>query len=431
MAILNKIFGRPSLKAFPERSLDSHLIIFAVCILLPMIGVAVFTSAFLAQRERARFRQGATEQTSALVSALDTELMSSIRVLKAMANSPSLDGDDLRAFSAEAIQIVRSQPDWITIILITPSGQQIVNTLRPLGTELPAAYERGSLEEVLRTGKPAVGALVDTKLIKGLGFTVRVPVVRGGVTKYVLTAGIDPKTILNLLLSQKLPSTWVIGVIDRNGRIVARTREPEKSLGKFASKDLLRAVAHAPEGWSEGNTLEGRQVYAAYRKSTFSGWTLAIGIPAQEFEAGAGQTILMIGGGTIAAGLLALWMATLLGKRIVAPVIALVSAAKAMSQGEHPEISTARGITEISILSHAFHEADEAVREREQRFRLIADATPALIWIRGLDKLCTWFNKGWLDFVGRTMEQEIGNGWTANVHPDDLCSRQGNLFDRL
>ena len=70
-----------------------------------MIGVAVFTSAFLAQGERARFKQGATERASALVSALDTELMSSIRVLKAMANSPILDSDDLRAFSAEAIQM--------------------------------------------------------------------------------------------------------------------------------------------------------------------------------------------------------------------------------------------------------------------------------------------------------------------------------------
>ena len=64
--------------------------------------------------------------------------------------------------------------------------------------------------------------------------------------------------------------------------------------------------------------------------------------------------------------------------------------------------------------------AERALRESESRFRVMADAAPVLIWISGTDKLCTWFNKPWLEFVGRTMEQELGNGWADNVHPDDL-----------
>jgi PAS domain S-box-containing protein len=64
--------------------------------------------------------------------------------------------------------------------------------------------------------------------------------------------------------------------------------------------------------------------------------------------------------------------------------------------------------------------AEDAVRESEERFRLIANVAPVMIWMSGLDKLCDYVNLPWIEFTGRTLEAELGNGWSEGVHPDDL-----------
>jgi len=61
------------------------------------------------------------------------------------------------------------------------------------------------------------------------------------------------------------------------------------------------------------------------------------------------------------------------------------------------------------------------LRESESRFRDVANTAPVMIWMSGTDKLCTFFNQGWLDYTGRTLQQELGNGWADGVHRADLA----------
>jgi PAS domain S-box-containing protein len=64
--------------------------------------------------------------------------------------------------------------------------------------------------------------------------------------------------------------------------------------------------------------------------------------------------------------------------------------------------------------------AERRARESEDRFRNMANCAPVLLWMSGRDKLCEFFNHGWLAFTGQSMEHEVGIGWVQGVHPDDV-----------
>jgi K+-sensing histidine kinase KdpD len=61
----------------------------------------------------------------------------------------------------------------------------------------------------------------------------------------------------------------------------------------------------------------------------------------------------------------------------------------------------------------------QELRESESRFRTMADTAPVLIWMAGTDTLRNFFNRPWLEFTGRTLDQELKNGWATGVHTED------------
>ena len=92
--------------------------------------------------------------------------------------------------------------------------------------------------------------------------------------------------------------------------------------------------------------------------------------------------------------------------------VGLGSAELVEIDGEPCVLSVAADITERA--------RDTALlREREEHFRIVANSVPVVIWMTGPDTHCTYVNQVWLDFTGRSLEMELGFGWTESLHPDD------------
>jgi PAS domain S-box-containing protein len=84
-----------------------------------------------------------------------------------------------------------------------------------------------------------------------------------------------------------------------------------------------------------------------------------------------------------------------------------------------PEGRIAGGFAVLRDVTEA-RRVEEQREESESRFRTMADGAPVLLWMSETDSLCTFFNQGWLEFTGRTLETEWGNGWAEGVHPEDF-----------
>jgi PAS domain S-box-containing protein len=89
-------------------------------------------------------------------------------------------------------------------------------------------------------------------------------------------------------------------------------------------------------------------------------------------------------------------------------------------------------IMSISVLIEQQRRTEQSLRESEARFRNMADTAPVMIWLSGPDKRATFFNKGWLEFTGRGLEQELGYGWASSVapdHRDDCLAAYSSAFE--
>lgn len=346
-------------------------------ILVTLLPLAVLGAAgvyLLVDRERESFERGMVERTRALVTAIDAELSASMTPLELLARSPTLDTDDLLGFRADAQRALEARRDvWSNIVLSHPeSADMLLNMLVPAGQPLFKTLDPASVVATARAGRPTVGVVVQGGVLKRPLFTVRVPVLREGKVKYVLSAVIETTKIARIVEGLQLPESYAVAVVDGNYTFVARKPPPEKAMA-VASGSLREALASARMGFVRGKLQDGSEIYRAFQHSSLSNWSVSIAAPREVVEQRLRGVWLAIAG-FVAAAVLGLSIAWYLASRISRPIAALAAAAPRLGHGDVSALPPPSGIDEVRGLSSALGEAAAAISEREERQRLAEQA---------------------------------------------------------
>jgi signal transduction histidine kinase/ActR/RegA family two-component response regulator len=345
--------------------LRSHLLVLTLAVLLPVSIFGVATTLWVADREREAFERGARERTLALLTAVDTELNGHVTSLQALATSYHLQNGDLDAFHRQSVRLLPMHTHWKGIALSVPSGERILTVARTaVAEELTVA--RTEIDRTLQNRAPTIGNLSVGD--EGRSFGISVPVDVNG-ELFVLGVLVDARSVLDLLTPQRLQRDWVAVVLDENGSIVARTFAQAGFPVETLSQGLRDALERAREGWIHHTSTSGEDTYMPFNRSTKSGWTVAMAIPAEDVESITDHTILLLTVGLLLALMIAVLLAAGFSRRIAEPIVELAAAAKALGRGAAVSAPTAAAVNEVRAVSRALVASARAVGEREERLR--------------------------------------------------------------
>lgn len=301
---------------------------------------------------------------------VDSELKSRQRILQTIAHSPALAEGDLESFYAFAKNNAPTRDT--TIILFDKTGRQLINTRAPFGASLPA--QRASTMQALMERHGVMSPLVSDVFFAPLGkrfdFSIQVPYMERGEPRYFVAMGLNAASLQQLLLQQNLPPTWLSVIVDRNGVLVARSRDPEKFVGQPADTHLQQKFAAQISGVTASTTLDGVPVKTFFYRIPASDWTAVLSIPESEIRQSAVHLAIGFALSSLAILGLAWVFARQIGWGVVRRMQKLELAAESLGRGEKVSY-TPQGLAEVDEvgrrIAHASDQLGTAQRDLELR----------------------------------------------------------------
>lgn len=358
------------------RSTWSHLLTFGLALLIPVILFAGILAWFYVDSEQERAKEQARLSAKELVVAVERELTGPRLMLQALATSPLLRSGDLQSFYSQARDV--SEALGSPIALHEPGQpRELLNTSLPWGEPPPAGDPQMSefMQAAIRTKQPVTTGLIKPSLQKSPAIVILVPSLQDGEVTYLLSVEIFASHLAEILRQVQIAPESISAIVDQRNVIVARSVDHDRFVGKSTPDDWI-SRATGPEGMWAGRNLEGIQMRTAYVGSSRTGWTIAVAVPEQIFNAPlqrASLALLSIGGLLLClAAALAYWA----GSRLSRSIRSLKDAGSAVAHGgSMPSVTTP--VLEVNEVGHALSLASDKVRNREAHLRSILQTVPS------------------------------------------------------
>jgi two-component sensor histidine kinase len=351
-----------------------RLLVMALTLAAPAILLMGALVAMQYSEGQRRFAMQLTAMTRALSLATDRQIGQGQSILQGLAVSPALAEGDLATFEKQAREATKGRDAWVVLM---SQDRQWLNTRMTAGETPPPMRLSDADWDRMSHGRTTVSDLIPrpAPLPPIIGFDLPV-LVNGKI--FVLGYIQSPDTFHSLMTAQAFPDTWTASIVDRKAALLARSRDQQKMLGKHASKDMQRAMAHANEGVIHSQTLDGVKTLSAFSRSQKSGWTFIVGVPRDELN----RTVLYslwpaIGG---AALLIALGVAAAFGfaRPISRDVRGLVAEADALAAGR-PLDPAPSHLQEIAEVRGSLQAAADILRARDDDARKAAERQQLMI----------------------------------------------------
>jgi len=423
-------------------SLKNRITAFTLALfLLGVWSIALFETRSLKTTLLEFFGEQQFSATATVAAQLNAEVDARFRALEKVAGeiSPELLGQpqELQRF-LEGRTIFQS---------LFNGGVRVADTAASTLASMPYSPERiganyadrDYMIAALREGKTNIGRPVPGKVLKApvLGLAAPIRDASGKIVGAVVGAinlG-QPNFFDRVTESRYGQSGGYLLVAPQHGLIVtgtdkSRVMTPAPAPGVNSMYD--RYVA-GHEGYGVAVSSRDVEELSAAKRIPAVDWLLVSVLPVAEAFAPIAilqrHTFWAALGFSLLFGGLAWWFISRVLRRQFAPMLAatrqlqdmrLESGAipKPLPVGQQDEIGQL--ISNFNVLLRSLAEGQHLLHESEQHYRTLADGGTALIWTSGTDKLCNYFNQPWLRFTGRTLEQELGNGWAEGVHPDHI-----------
>lgn len=396
-------------------------LIAASVIPLAVAGFAI--SIWFQQLARETQEAGLLYTSRSIAAAVDGELEKYTTLAQALARSPSLAADDLRAFEAEARRLF-DDPNEGWLILASSDGRELVNTAYPGPADLPMRNEAGLRQQrlVAETGKPAVSTVFRSGPNDVWTVMIDVPVHSTPLRKYGIAVALPARNFIEFLSPPTRDTEWLAGVLDQNGRYVARVPGGEAMIGELASEGW-RSNARK-EGIAYFRSRENERAINANANSRLSDWTIGAGAFERQIEAAIRPITKWAIGAAVLAVALSMAFAFFIYRYLLRSLVNLQRAASAALNGSAPEFRSPvlefddlwRGLRDATAKKN---EVERELAENDARFRMAAQAARFGVYqIAPSSGAASWTGD-----IGEIfgVDGPIGNMQTimSAFHPDD------------